>query len=128
MGLDNGIVVNTKALLEPIKIPFYVKPDSIEAPDLITLCYWRKCWGLRGKILTILGEKEYEYFYPLNAENVRSIRKEIDRFMFHPKTWDHSICTWDEVKWRLLRDSMNLFWLEKSLLEDRVEAYFYDSY
>lgn len=128
MGLDNGIIVASKTPLEPIKIPFYVKPDGIEAPDHISLCYWRKCWGLRNKVLTILKEKDDEYFYPLRAEDVRSIRKEIESFLFHPKTWDHSIWTWDEVKWRLLRDSMNLFWLESCLLEDRVEAYFYDSY
>lgn len=60
MGLDNGIIVKTT-----LKSGRTLKCE---------ICYWRKHWGLRDKILSIIDPKEEKFVYTINKGDLKEIK------------------------------------------------------
>lgn len=130
IGLDNGIIINSN---KEIKAPFWVKLDFFNNLDrtCAEVCYWRKCWGLRNCIIDTLIEKEEDFYdCPLNVSDINNIL-EIIQYFIVPSNWERegrSIWSWDEIKWRLLQQWINLHWLARYMEKNEIEVYFYDSY
>lgn len=61
MGLDNGII-------------FKVKCSSLNLEREYEVCFFRKYWGLRDKILEILNKEQEEYLYPVSVEDLCAIK------------------------------------------------------
>lgn len=61
MGLDNGLI-------------FKVKCPSLELERKYEVCYFRKYWGLRHKILEILNKEQEGYSYPVSVEDLYTIK------------------------------------------------------
>ena len=129
IGLDNGIVLNKPTSV----IPFYVKVDDwVPSQNSVEICYWRKCWGIRNKILCLFPEAEpNDSCINLTPEHIRAIRK-IIRFFMNRKKWEEdgmSIWTYSEIRPRLFKHWFALLWLEHYLKKNPdAEAYFYDSW
>lgn len=119
MGLDNGITIKE-----------YKNSQEKE----YEVCYWRKCWNIRFKILEILNfphngvDEQYEF--PLTLDDVvdiyymmRSLNKE---------NWFEgggSIWSWDEIKKCVKQDIKNLKKLIRRMKKDtNITVIFYDSY
>lgn len=60
MGLDNGIIVKTTLK----------SGRTLECE----ICYWRKHWGLRDKILSIIDPKEEKFEYTINKGDLKEIK------------------------------------------------------
>ena len=60
MGLENGIVIKSN---KEIKAPFWIKLDFFNNLDRTRagVCYWRRCYGLRDRIVDILIEKKGDF-------------------------------------------------------------------
>lgn len=129
IGLDNGVFLNKPTSV----IPFYVKVDSwASSEDSVEICYWRKCWGIRDEILSLFPEADSnDSCLKLTPEHIRAIRKIIRSFMNKEK-WEeesNSIWTYDEIRPRLIKHWVALWWLERYLRKNPdAEAYFYDSW
>lgn len=130
MGLDNGIVIKAN---KEIKAPFWVKLDFYNNLNRNTaeVCYWRKCYGLRRKILDSFPchDEEAGGIF-LCRDDVEDIAKIIQSFC-DPNNWEKtgdSIWQWQEIKWTLLQQWINLHWLARYMKHNDVEVYFYDSY
>ena len=56
MGLDNGICIKRNAYSESIKplVKAFEKDWAKEYGYSFEVCYWRKCWNIRGAIIDIL--------------------------------------------------------------------------
>lgn len=144
MGLDNGIVVGIKKKEnETIEIPEYivdwVKDESMDKDNPrfshYEICYWRKCWNIRNKIVNICSEDiETNPIVELSLEELIQIREEFINYLTHPDFWTTgiggSIWTFDAILPRLARDIAALSWVIKRMTEDPTEivCYFYDSY
>jgi len=139
MGLDNGIAIkmnkNISKDVEDI-LKYFEDPFG-------EVCYWRKCWNIRNKILESLNDKyelwdEYEYF--LDEEDIQEIIKILTSF--NKENWicgnafsDGSIWEWDEIKDNLKSSLNNLYYLlgiiktyNANNMEVPFQIYFYDSY
>lgn len=141
MGLDNGFYVKSdhrfltrKDLPEGIQYPF--KEDY---KDEIELVYWRKNWGLRSVIISVLEPEEvnYEagetpyYYYAHKPSQVMEAIEVIVSFLNKEK-WEEegrSIWSYEEVRPRLIQDIINLA-LICGFMEENPDIYleFYDSY
>lgn len=130
MGLDNGIIIKSN---KEIKAPFWVKLDFFNNLDRTRaeVCYWRKCWGIRNLIIDELNNGDEDFFeYRLLVSDIHNIRKVL-KYFNNRKRWTrfgHSIWDWDEIKWKLVYQQMNLYWLARYMEKNEVEVYFYDSY
>jgi hypothetical protein len=100
-----------------------------------SVTYWRKCWGLRNDILSLIGKRwspEEEYEFKLTKNDVDNIIELLGSY--NEETWEDSIWEWtsEEDGWsyseyiqqnikdlQLLRDLMDKY---------ELEVYFYDSY
>ncbi len=132
MGLDNGIIL--KKSIKEIKIPWYVSVDYRSNNTKVEVCYWRKCWGIRGEILDIFDEQDIMsggYEYQIKSEHISKIVKVIKKYL-NKKYWEEnarSIWEYREYFPRNIQNIINLLWLKRYLKENpNVECYFYDSY
>lgn len=129
MGLDNGIVVrNAKNKYKGIK---YFWEDIYTGND-IEVAYWRKCWGIRNQILTVLNENlGGGGNYKLGLDELKYVIKLLKAFTKR-EYWDEyadSIWTFDEFKDQQKRIIRNLKKLYREMKKDpNIEVYFYDSY
>ena len=129
MGLDNGIRIANKKRNDlrfwPFKYPFDKDYDGE-----VEVCYWRKCWGLRRDILSIVGGiQEHAYEYKLTIDDVKSIRKLIRRILRNANLWNDSIWEFEESERGLRDDAWNLWWLKLYMkLHPDEKVFFYDSY
>lgn len=130
MGLDNGICVRglkrNSLIGRLFKYPF--DEDYGEAPDI---CYWRKCWNIRGAIFSEIEHKnQYEnYRTNLSRMDVKHIREWIKWFLANPDEWHGSIWEFSEIEDTLKRDSRNLLILYLLMgVKKGLQPYFYDSY
>lgn len=152
MGLDNMIYVRAR---ERVKTPpevkwgsdwsqvhyydwvedYEIKEYYIEGKYDRELCYWRKCWNIRGLMLEIVGDR-----YDVRDGHVTLTIDDLEKFykaLFNlnsPKGWknnDDSIWEYKEMRDVLDQDLMNLEWLiwymnqEDNQIE---EVFFVDSY
>ena len=127
MGLDNGICVRglkrNSLIGRLFKYPF--DEDYGEAPDI---CYWRKCWNIRGMIFSLFGGAE-AYRSDLTRDDILFIRDEIKYMLAHPDEWHGSIWEFSEIESTLKRDSRNLLILYLLMgVKKGLQPYFYDSY
>lgn len=129
MGLDNGIVVrNGKNKNKRIKDIW----EGIDSGNDIEVAYWRKCWGIRDQILTVLGENlEGEGEYILSAFDLKYIIKLLKEFT-NRSYWNQyadSIWEFDEFKHNQKSIIRNLKKVYRWMKQDPdLEVYFYDSY
>ena len=114
-------------------IPFYVKVDNWgSSQNSVEICYWRKCWGIRNEVLCLFPEADSnDSCLNLTPEHIRAIRKILRSFM-NRKKWEeeaNSIWTYSEIRPRLTKHWIALWWLERYLKKNPdAEAYFYDSW
>ena len=140
MGLDNGITLKTKY---PIDVEDWeIKPDYVVFPfDAqkrkdgwyeYDICYWRKCWDVRGAIIDILDVPQEGGIYEIDKPSqVKKIREALIDFLRHPERWEQSIWSMDEYMECLAQQIVNLGWLHKYMKEHKGEPMkveFYDSY
>ena len=130
MGLDNSIKIRNYEDLN-IKYPFYVKTGSFNDE----LCYWRKCWTIRGEILSCLSLLKYYSgndgeikIAPEDIPNIINVLKKLN----NKKSWEASDTIWDWNKYtrrNIRRCIRNLKWLNSYWKKHpELEVYFYDSY
>lgn len=127
MGLDNGIII-TKGVKRK-NIPSFVHFDNYIKPT-IELCYWRKCWGIRGMILQKLHGRDSDHT-DLNVEDIPVIIK-ILKYFCSEKHWEEeadSIWEYKDFKDILIDQIINLSWLYDYWQQHpNLKCYFYDSY
>jgi hypothetical protein len=131
MGLDNGIYLQD-IKREQIKFPWFViLPFDRDYDDRTDICYWRKCWGIRNEIRSILHMSDNEYEHEVEEDDVPAIVRKLEDFL-DEEYWENnadSIWEYDEFKPCLLQQIKNLLWLREYLKEHpNVKCYFYDSY
>lgn len=133
MGLDNSFVVKN---VHRANVPYWVKlPFDFNMDDgSWELCYFRKCWGIRGEILAKLHcMKDNDSETPVEAEDILPIVKILMKYL-NEKYYDEnadSIWEFEEARGNIQQSIINLLWLKMYMEEhksDNVECYFYDSY
>lgn len=128
MGLDNGIILEcSKEDFETI--PYFEK-DDISKYMGNELAYWRKCWGIRRAIITVLhGEDGGET--PIEAEDVPALIRALKPFL-SKDYWDEesdSIWEYEDHFDNTYKVLLRLEWLKDYLKKNpNVKCYFYDSY
>ena len=133
MGLDNGIILKQKEKIED-PFPPYIKIDLFDQTDdaiEYEICYWRKCPGLRAKILSVIppGEDDYAAEYELDTKTLEKIRDVIYEQLKNPEDWWSPIWGFEEIVHHLARDIVNITWLIDHISNNtKSVAYFYDSY
>ena len=134
MGLDNGIDAKK---INPADIPGFVTigvPSYATEKDTMEVCYWRKCWGLRGMILEAIFAQnlpDEKYRYDLEWKEVENIAKGLIPFLEKEyfDTYAQSIWDYEEMQEQLVQDIINLKWLAWYMKKHpEVEVSFYDSY
>lgn len=131
MGLDNGIYLQG-VKREQVKLPWFVSlPFDSDRDNEVDICYWRKCWGIRSKIKSILHMSDDDYEYEIEEDDIPALVRMLEEFL-DEEYWDQfadSIWSYDEFKPNLLDQIKNLLWLRDYLKENpNVKCYFYDSY
>ena len=134
MGLDNGIDIVRNSYSNKIKaLKRFTSPYDKDKIDPFEVCYWRKCWNVRGDILDIIGvEDECQCRFALDIPMIEEIIKVLKSYS--RKTWEYigwggSIWLWSEHKKfnrRHIRNFKRLVKIMKKYPE--LEVYFYDSY
>ena len=138
MGLENGIVLHTKKLINfPAEIKNHIqelRDKDKEFPYHYELCFWRKCWNVRCEIGHALQAQNMEYVAKawLTIADVKNIWRAIDQ-LNSKRAWESgdSIWTWSEIKDHLNRDLLMLEWLISFMRQHEESEYmveFYDSY
>ena len=140
MGLDNGITLRSKS---QISFPMGVVPSHtfITREDdpwyEYDLCYWRKCWNIRGEIADEFGDEFVDCGdTDLTPKGILAIRDRLYNMLIHPSRWnadddiEGSIWEYDEIQDTLVRDIINLTWAAEALEKGEITGYvyFYDSY
>ncbi len=131
MGLDNGICVKRTARTESIpELSRFEEEWEKEYRFNFEVCYWRKCWNVRHRILDVItnpfGE---EYKIHLGIDDIDRITEVLKSF--NKDNWeDEGWCIWefDEMKDNLKTQIANLGTLKRLMQEHELEVYFYDSY
>ena len=100
--------------------------------NTIELIYFRKCWGIRGKILAKLHcVEDNDSETPVEAEDILPIVKILMKYLDKEYYENNSDSIWEynEYKDNIQQSIINLMWL-KMYMESHPEvtAYFYDSY
>lgn len=140
MGLDNGITLRTRnseqvlsARREYTTIEPYESEFNNDGWVNFEICYWRKCWGLRNRILAAISNtKEEEYEYDLTIKDLKEIRKVIFNILCEPDEWEEdggSIWEFNDMIPHLARNIVNISWLIEFMEEHpNCNVQFYDSY
>ena len=93
------------------------------------VCYWRKCWNVRGLIFDCLEDGEDNLGALIKREDIPKI---IDALKsLNDENWEDkgsSIWTWEEQKPHIERYIQNLKYLYELMGEHDLDVYFYDSY
>ncbi len=133
MGLDNGLCVKRNAYTNNIPELKRFEDDWDKKHELdFSVCYWRKCWGLRNDILYLIGQRftPDTYKFDLTKDDVDHIIELLESY--NSKTWVDSIWDWDDEEYpyseKIQRDIENLKYLRELMDKYELEVYFYDSY
>ena len=136
MGLDNGICVRRNEYTNNIKELKRFEDDcDKEHKYNFEICYWRKCWNVRSKIIFALM-CEYNDNRESGLLTIDDIQNIIDVLKsFNSKNWQEdgeSIWDWDDEDYpysrKIKQDIKNLKYLIKLMKKYDLEVYFYDSY
>jgi len=130
MGLDNGFIME----IPRTEIPSFLNlpwdfPDSGD----VEIAYWRKCWGVRELILSVLHPSKEGYEYIVESEDLNAILNKLIDKCFNKEWWENegdSIWTFEEALPRTIIDNIfNLKWAAAYMAaHPDVKMYFYDSY
>ena len=137
MGLDNGFYVKSNKR----KITRDILPDIITYPfekdydEDVEIVYFRKCWGIRNGVLSILCEHSTpneKYLFEIDKpEQVLDIIGLLSYFL-DPNRWEDegsSIWTFDEIRSQLIMSIINFAAIEVFMKENPdIYLEFYDSY
>ena len=137
MGLDNGFYVKSNKR----KITRDILPDIITYPfeqdygEGVEIVYFRKCWGIRNGVLSILGERSApneKYLFEIDKpEQVLDIIGLLSYFL-DPNRWEDegsSIWSFEEIRSQLIVSIINLAAIEVFMKENPdIYLEFYDSY
>lgn len=130
MGLDNGIVIKKSSIsfkMVSSSLIRWLERNGKDFDEEYQVCYWRKCWGFRNKVLPIIdGGDDGET--SLTVDNLIQIRQILKSYT--KENWDDDNY-WD---WVLIRGNIKrqikilskLIRLKKKYEE--LEIVFYDSY
>lgn len=138
MGLDNGIILKMNILNKNIKVPKCFIHKEWYEPGEYEVCYWRKCWGVRNKIITeVFNEETYpdKYEFEVMPDDVLKIIKVL-KYYDNEKNWnDDNSTIWyykeDEIHKQIkynLKKLKRLYRFLKKYLNEDIHCYFYDSY
>jgi hypothetical protein len=138
MGLDNGIVLKTKAKISHISLPKVIKEDWLnkDYDKSIEVCYWRKCWGIRNEIIYDILQinEEALYDYSLTIENINDIIDILKKYAYNKKYYEdnaRSIWEFEEYNDKLKEDIKRIKWLKRYMKYHKgniEKVTFYDSY
>ena len=131
MGLDTGITIKnvTRAQLPRFNYPF----DTDFTEGEVEVCYWRKWWSFRNRIVNRLCESmdDERYEYRLSISDVRYMRQLLVNYLHHPASFEseNNYWTFDDVKYWIRKDIRNLQLLARWMRHHPdKEVYFSDSY
>lgn len=140
MGLDNGLILHTKELIEiPKEIDGFIALEPVSLINAVfpyhyELCYYRKCWNLRREIGRAINAESVEYVSKpwLTISDVKNIWHAINEIN-SKRIWESgdTIWTWREIKPILDRDLLVIEWLISYMRTHDSSTYmveFYDSY
>lgn len=127
MGLDNGIMV--KGHIKPFGLE---NVDYYEYMDATEICYWRRAWGLRDKLLEVTDCPD-QGEAPLTNEQIRKIAYDILPSFMTPDAWGKTQSPWtyEEVKDGQINQIANLrwvLWYRETHPEENLDVFIYDSY
>lgn len=134
MGLDNGIEIRKNKRTEELKLD--AKFSTEYSDTHLEVCYWRKCWGLRDRILEHLAYKYnltiVEYSWRLDVEDINFIIETLEYFN-NKRVWaeeGRSIWEWKHYKKTIRRNINDLHYILAKMEDfpDDFEITFYDSY
>jgi len=145
MGLDNGIVLATKHKINAEELPEYVKIDADNWREkydnsgyfYYDVCYWRKCWNIRGYVLNFsnLDYDDEKYEYRLEKDNLILLQHKLVNYLCYMNKWEEeymdgkTIWEADVMMNHLAREIVNLGWLIDFITEHPTsKVIFYDSY
>lgn len=133
MGLDNGVLLKVRNEKDYAKAYRLFNHESWYDADECSVCYWRKCYGIRNAILRVVDPSvTNEYRFPVTLDNIDDIIKTFKYFL-HKKEWEEdadSIWEWNEnTRRNQARNLRGLKRLRRWLKRHPDDtAYFYDSY
>lgn len=136
MGLDNGICIKRNAYSESIKplVKAFEKDWAKEYGYSFEVCYWRKCWNIRGAIIDILEmdiDNDVEVgLSEFNIEDIITFLKSLNE-----DNWgDYGYSIWEfkgeDKFYKIIKQQIkNLKKLLKLMRKyPDLQVYFYDSY
>ena len=132
MGLDNGIRVKGIPEEDKKKIPYYNESwgDFLKEGEIEPI-YWRKCWGLRREVISVLHMSKDEFKKEIDPEDIPALIRALMPFLSRDY-WDRdadSIWEYDEYFQTIYKNLVFLEWLKYYYKEHPdIEVYFYDSY
>lgn len=137
MGLDNGILIKRDAFTEKLRFCKKLEDEysKMHKQDF-EVCYWRKCWNIRGLIFNILIKERgplptNDAVVLLNANNIAEIIEALKSL--NAENWDEmggSIWEFDEMKKKIKYQIKLLKKVKRAMKKygDNLKIYFYDSY
>ena len=135
MGLDNGFeVMSKKRVITREDLPSIIEyPFEKDYNGPVEIIYWRKCWGLRNEVMSLLDSRfsDNSYFEIDTPKQVEQIIEIIASFLDEDR-WEYegnSIWSYQEIKHILIQNIINLAAMMQ-FMQDNPDVYlrFYDSY
>ena len=114
------------------KVPWVIKKlTPLKYSNAYELCYWRKCWNVRGIIFDIVHPKaDNDTTTMLTADQLLEIAAALKKL--NKNTWYEgagSIWSWEEARRGIKKDIKNLKRAAKIKKKyPHTEIYFYDSW
>lgn len=136
MGLDNSLVVSRPKRKRPYCFsPILSRFERCDydgmSEETYEVFYFRKCWGIRGAILSILENQQGDItsqVLPREIPNLIAILKRFNNEKYWDE-WANSIWDYDDIKKNLRRYIRNLYLLRILMFfHPDYELSFEDSY
>lgn len=136
MGLDNSLLVSRPKRKRPYCFsPILSRFERCDydgmTEETYEVFYFRKCWGIRGAILSILENQQGDITSPVLPREIPNLITILKRFN-NEKYWDewaNSIWDYDDIKKNLRRYIRNLYLLRILMFfHPDYELSFEDSY
>lgn len=136
MGLDNSLLVSRPKRKRPYCFsPILSRFERCDydgmSEETYEVFYFRKCWGIRGAILSILENQQGDItsqVLPREIPNLIAILKRFNNEKYWDE-WANSIWDYDDIKKNLRRYIRNLYLLRILMFfHPDYELSFEDSY
>lgn len=145
MGLDNGIVLHTQEKIDLEHLPDWVcitenKYTSFKTGYTYDLCYFRKSWGFRDFMYSLV--KEYhsdeqigidggEFELPSSEKVLTDIQDIFYYFLKNPEEWDRrsQVFFMEDSMNSIVQSILNMTWAKEYAKTHKwCSLLFYDSY